>query len=144
MRTVLVLVVNEAEALPTSPVSSASCVRGIAYARRCQHATTAAMLRLRGGKEQNAKGSPDLAFGSKVASGDGVVSDGRRDAKAPKIDSSDAKEMLYQLTTQLFNPNKSNKMDFYEVLGVSRTASHKVRPFDSRTPCLLCGKGSGG
>jgi len=38
--------------------------------------------------------------------------------------------MLYQLTTHLFNPNsKTNKVDYYEVLGLSRTASSKVNEF---------------
>jgi hypothetical protein len=42
------------------------------------------------------------------------------------MDAEGAKEILYQLTTQLFNPGKGSKVDYYNVLGVPRSATHKV------------------
>lgn len=85
------------------------------------HCTT--MLRLRGGEEQRTRAQP--ALDSKMAD-DGAHA-GKGTAKPlPKIDSSDAKEMLYQLTTQLFNPNRAgSKVDYYELLEISRTATPK-------------------
>jgi hypothetical protein len=49
------------------------------------------------------------------------------------MDPNGAKEMLYQLTTHLFNPgSKTNKVDYYEVLGLSRTASSKVKTLNPK------------
>jgi len=80
----------------------------------------ATTLRLRGGEEHSAARSGGAAAASQAADG------GRQGKAPPKIDSGEAKEMLYQLTTQLFNPARAgSKVDYYELLEISRSASPK-------------------
>jgi curved DNA-binding protein CbpA len=89
---------------------------------------SAPMLRLRGGKVQNVGGGMRNTSETKRAAQDAEPTareEKRGSNTAAAMNTGDAKEMLYQLTTQLFGPHRTGKTDYYDVLGISRNATPK-------------------
>ena len=128
LATAILSAAGETGALPaSSPWGSGGARFLVSTPSHAVSRARATMLRLRGGEEQRARASSGVepVLESKVADGATFASKGSA-KPPPKIDSSDAKEMLYQLTTQLFNPGRAgSNVDYYQLLEISRTATPK-------------------
>lgn len=85
------------------------------------------MLRLRGGRSVEDAGSEAMGFDFKKAFGQKERERSKTEkGAAQEGNGTDVKEALFQLTTQLLGGQKSaSKRDFYEILGVEKTATQK-------------------